>query len=127
VLSAGYMDAYYNQALRVRTRIIEGFAKVYDRCDVLLGPTAPTTAFPLGAKTGDPLTMYLSDVCTIPSNLAGHPAISVPFGDGEGGLPVGVQLLGPALSESAVFKAAAVLEAAAPPIPPPALNGGVRS
>ena len=127
VLSAGYMDAYYNQALRVRTRIIEGFDAAYQRIDVLLGATAPTTAFPLGAKTGDPLTMYLSDVCTIPSNLAGHPAISVPFGTGDDGLPVGVQLLGPALSESTVFKVAAVVEAAAPGIPPPALAGGARS
>ncbi|HUD18517.1 MAG TPA: amidase family protein, partial [Acidimicrobiales bacterium] len=78
----------------------------------------PTTAFPLGAKTGDPLTMYLSDVCTIPSNLAGHPAISVPFGPGGDGLPVGVQLLGPALSESTLFKVAAVVESAAPPLLP---------
>jgi aspartyl-tRNA(Asn)/glutamyl-tRNA(Gln) amidotransferase subunit A len=114
VLSAGYMDAYYNQALRVRTKIIEGFATAYERCDVLLGPTAPTTAFPLGAKTDDPLTMYLSDVCTIPTNLAGHPAISVPFGTGDDGLPVGVQLLGPALSEGTIFKVAAVVEGAAP-------------
>ena len=125
VLSAGYMDAYYNQALRVRTRIIEGFDAAYRSCDVLLGPTTPTTAFPLGEKTGDPLTMYLSDVCTIPSNLAGHPAISVPFGAGDDGLPVGVQLLGPALSESTLFKVAAVVEAAAPASP--ALAGGGRS
>jgi aspartyl-tRNA(Asn)/glutamyl-tRNA(Gln) amidotransferase subunit A len=124
VLSAGYMDAYYNQALRVRTKIIDGFASAYQRCDVLLGPTAPTTAFPLGAKTGDPLTMYLSDVCTIPTNLAGHPAISVPFGTGADGLPVGVQLLGPALSEGTILKAAAVVEAAAPPLAPPVLAGG---
>ncbi len=115
VLSAGYVDAYYNQALRVRTRIIEGFAAAYARCDVLLGPTTPTTAFTLGAKTGDPLTMYLSDVCTIPSNLAGHPAVSVPFGDGEEGLPVGVQLLGPALAEGTLLRVASALEAAAPP------------
>ncbi len=127
VLSAGYMDAYYNQALRVRTRIIQGFAAAYQRCDVLLGPTAPTTAFVLGAKTGDPLTMYLSDVCTIPSNLAGHPAISVPFGTGDDGLPVGVQLLGPALAEGTLFKVAAVVEAAAPPLVPPTLTGVVRS
>jgi aspartyl-tRNA(Asn)/glutamyl-tRNA(Gln) amidotransferase subunit A len=127
VLSAGYMDAYYNQALRVRTRIIEAFTTAYQRCDVLLGPTAPTTAFALGAKTGDPLTMYLSDVCTIPSNLAGHPAISVPFGTGDDGLPVGVQLLGPALSEGTVLKVASVVEAAAPAISPPTLAGGVRS
>jgi aspartyl-tRNA(Asn)/glutamyl-tRNA(Gln) amidotransferase subunit A len=126
VLSAGYMDAYYNQALRVRTRIIEGFDAAYRRCDVLLGPTTPTTAFALGAKTGDPLTMYLSDVCTIPSNLAGHPAVSVPFGPGEDGLPVGVQLLGPALSEGTLFKVAAVVEAAAPALDPP-LAVGARS
>ena len=124
VLSAGYMDAYYNQALRVRTRIIEGFAAAYARCDVLLGPTAPTTAFPIGAKVDDPLTMYLSDVCTIPSNLAGHPAISVPFGAGDDGLPVGVQLLGPALSEGTLFQVAAVVEAAAPELPAPRLRTG---
>jgi aspartyl-tRNA(Asn)/glutamyl-tRNA(Gln) amidotransferase subunit A len=127
VLSAGYMDAYYNQALRVRTRIIEGFDAAYRACDVLLGPTAPTTAFPLGAKTGDPLTMYLSDVCTIPTNLAGHPAISVPFGPGDDGLPVGVQLLGPALSEGTLFRVAAVVEAAAPALDPPRPAAGVRS
>jgi aspartyl-tRNA(Asn)/glutamyl-tRNA(Gln) amidotransferase subunit A len=119
-LSAGYMDAYYNQALRVRTRIIEGFAAAYEGCDVLLGPTAPTTAFALGDKTDDPLTMYLSDVCTIPSNLAGHPAISIPFGTGDDGLPVGVQLLGPALSEGTLLKVATVVEAAAPVVPIPA-------
>jgi aspartyl-tRNA(Asn)/glutamyl-tRNA(Gln) amidotransferase subunit A len=122
VLSAGYMDAYYNQALRVRTKIIEGFNRAYQRCDILLGPTTPTTAFPLGSKTGDPLTMYLSDVCTIPTNLAGHPAISIPFGVGDDGLPVGVQLLGPALSDSTLFRAAAVVEAAAPELVPPALT-----
>jgi aspartyl-tRNA(Asn)/glutamyl-tRNA(Gln) amidotransferase subunit A len=127
VLSAGYMDAYYNQALRVRTRIIEGFDTAYRRCDVLLGPTAPTTAFALGAKTGDPLSMYLSDVCTIPSNLAGHPAISVPFGPGDDGLPVGVQLLGPSLSEGTLFKVAAVVEAAAPTLAPPRLSQEVRA
>jgi len=125
VLSAGYMDAYYNQALRVRTRLIEGFATAYARCDVLLGPTAPTTAFALGAKTDDPLTMYLSDVCTIPSNLAGHPAVSVPFGPGEDGLPVGVQVLGPALSEGTLLQVAAVVEGAAPPLAAPGLTAGV--
>jgi len=127
VLSAGYMDAYYNQALRVRTRIIEGFATAYRRFDVLLGPTSPTTAFPLGEKTGDPLSMYLSDVCTIPTNLAGHPAISVPFGTGDDGLPVGVQLLGPALSEGTIMKVATVVEAAAPALGAPVLSGGARS
>ena len=79
-----------------------------------MGPTAPTTAFELGAKTADPLLMYLNDVCTIPSNLTGHPAVSVPFGRGEDGLPVGVQLMGPALSEPMLLRAAAVLERDAP-------------
>ena len=124
VLSAGYMDAYYNQALRVRTRIIEGFATAYARCDVLLGPTAPTTAFALGAKVDDPLAMYLSDVCTIPSNLAGHPAISVPFGAGDDGLPIGVQLLGPALSEGTLLQVAAMVEAAAPELGPTRISSG---
>ncbi len=117
-LSAGYMDAYYNQALRVRTMIIEGFATAYRRFDVLLGPTTPTTAFTIGEKVDDPMSMYLSDVCTIPTNLAGHPAISVPFGTDGGGLPIGVQLLAPALGESVLFRAAAVLEAGAPAPPP---------
>ena len=113
-LSAGYYDAYYGQAQRVRTLIIRDFDAAYADHDVLLGPTSPTTAFELGAKVDDPLTMYLSDVCTIPTNLAGHPAISVPYGTGDDGLPVGVQLLGPALSERRLFTAAAALEAAAP-------------
>ena len=83
-LSAGYYDAYYGQAQRIRTLIIRDFDRAYDTFDVLLSPTAPTTAFELGAKTTDPLSMYLSDVCTIPTNLAGHPAMSVPFGDRRG-------------------------------------------
>jgi aspartyl-tRNA(Asn)/glutamyl-tRNA(Gln) amidotransferase subunit A len=115
-LSAGYKDAYYDQALRVRTRIIEGFERAYRRCDVLLGPTAPSTAFSIGAKFNDPMSMYLSDVCTIPSNLAGHPAISIPFGTGDDGLPVGVQLLAPALAENILLRAAAVIEAAPPEV-----------
>jgi len=113
-MSAGYYDAYYGQALRVRTLVSQAFGRAYERFDVLLGATAPTTAFALGAKTGDPMAMYLSDVCTIPSNLSGHPAISVPFGTGDDGLPVGVQVLGPALQEPRVLRAAAVLEAGAP-------------
>ncbi|HEX2042018.1 MAG TPA: Asp-tRNA(Asn)/Glu-tRNA(Gln) amidotransferase subunit GatA [Acidimicrobiales bacterium] len=113
-LSAGYYDAYYGQAQRVRTLIIRDFDAAYQSHDLLLAPTTPTTAFPLGAKTDDPLTMYLSDVCTIPSNLAGHPAISVPYGTGDDGLPVGIQLLAPALGEPVLFRAAAALEASRP-------------
>jgi aspartyl-tRNA(Asn)/glutamyl-tRNA(Gln) amidotransferase subunit A len=109
-LSAGYYDAYYGQAQRVRTLIIRDFARAYESFDVLLSPTSPTVAFPLGAKTTDPLTMYLSDVCTIPTNLAGHAAISVPYGAGEGGLPIGVQVLAPALGEVVMFRTARVLE-----------------
>jgi len=109
-LSAGYYDAYYGQAQRARTLIIRDFAAAYEAYDLLLSPTTPTTAFELGAKTADPLTMYLSDVCTIPSNLAGHPAVSVPYGTGDDGLPVGVQLLAPALGEATIFRAAAALE-----------------
>ncbi len=113
-LSAGYYDAYYRKAQRVRTLVIRDFARVYERCDALLAPTSPTVAFPLGAKTADPLEMYLSDVCTIPSSLAGHAAMSVPYGTGEGGLPVGVQVLAPALGEPVMFRVAATLEAVAP-------------
>jgi aspartyl-tRNA(Asn)/glutamyl-tRNA(Gln) amidotransferase subunit A len=113
-LSAGYYDAYYGQAQRVRTLIIRDFARVYEGCDVLVAPTSPTVAFPLGARTDDPLAMYLSDVCTVPTSLAGHAAISVPFGTGEAGLPVGVQVLAPALAEPVLFRVAATLEAAAP-------------
>ncbi|MBV8986159.1 MAG: Asp-tRNA(Asn)/Glu-tRNA(Gln) amidotransferase subunit GatA [Acidimicrobiia bacterium] len=109
-LSAGYYDAYYGQAQRVRTLIIRDFEAAYADHDLLLGATSPTTAFEIGAKTENPLTMYLSDVFTIPSNLAGHPAISVPYGTGDDGLPVGVQVLAPALAEPLMFRAAAALE-----------------
>ena len=110
-LSAGYYDAYYGQAQRVRTLIIRDFEAAYRDVDLLLSPTSPTVAFPFGAKSENPLAMYMSDVCTIPSNLSGHPAISVPYGTGAGGLPVGVQLLAPALGEATMFRAAQVLEA----------------
>jgi aspartyl-tRNA(Asn)/glutamyl-tRNA(Gln) amidotransferase subunit A len=113
-LSAGYYDAYYGKAQKVRTLLIRDFEKAYEEFDLLLSPTTPTTAFPIGEKTGDPLTMYLNDICTIPSNLAGHPSMSVPFGTGDDGLPVGIQVLAPSLDEATMFRAAAVLEGAAP-------------
>jgi aspartyl-tRNA(Asn)/glutamyl-tRNA(Gln) amidotransferase subunit A len=110
-LSAGYYDAYYGQAQRVRTLIIRDFEAAYGQFDVLLSPTSPTTAFAFGAKAENPLAMYLSDVCTIPSNLAGHPAASVPYGTGDDGMPVGVQVLAPALGEQVMFRTARALEA----------------
>ena len=113
-LSAGYYDAYYGKAQRVRTLIIRDFEAAYERFDLLLSPTAPTTAFALGEKTADPLAMYRNDVCTVPSNLAGQPAVSVPFGSGDDSLPIGVQVLAPSLGEPHMFRAAAVLEDAAP-------------
>jgi aspartyl-tRNA(Asn)/glutamyl-tRNA(Gln) amidotransferase subunit A len=112
-LSSGYYDAYYGKAQRVRTLIIRDFATAFEDFDLLLAPTSPTTAFKIGEKADDPMALYLLDVCTIPANLAGLPAISVPFGTGENGLPVGVQLLGKALDEPTVLRAAAVLESEA--------------
>jgi aspartyl-tRNA(Asn)/glutamyl-tRNA(Gln) amidotransferase subunit A len=112
-LSRGYYDEYYGQAQRVRTLIIRDFARAYERFAALLGPTSPTTAFELGSRTDDPFSMYLSDVCTVPTSLAGHPAASVPFGaDGEG-LPIGVQVLAPALGEQVMFRVARTIEVAA--------------
>ncbi|MCP5026006.1 MAG: Asp-tRNA(Asn)/Glu-tRNA(Gln) amidotransferase subunit GatA [Actinomycetia bacterium] len=113
-LSAGYYDAFYGKAQKVRTLILDDFARAYEDFDLLLCPTSPSTAFELGAKTADPLTMYLNDVCTIPSNLSGQPAMSVPFGVGDDGLPVGVQILAPTLGEPTMFQAAAALESLAP-------------
>ncbi len=112
-LSAGYYDAYYGRALKVRRLIADDFAAAYEHVDVLLTPTSPTVAFPIGDKTADPMSMYLCDTYTIPSNLSGEPAMSVPFGTGEAGLPVGVQVLAPALKEDVMFRVAAELERAA--------------
>jgi len=111
-LSAGYYDAYYGQALKVRTMTIEAFKRAYQQADLLIGATTPSVAFAFGSKTNDPMAMYLSDVFTIPTNLSGDAAISVPFGTGEADLPVGVQLLGPGRSEASLFSAARVLERA---------------
>ncbi len=112
-LSAGYYDAFYGKAQRIRTLMIREFDRVYENFDVLLSPTSPCVAFEFGAKA-DPVTMYYNDVCTIPSNLTGQPAISVPFGTGAHGLPVGVQLMAPMLGEPVMYRVAAALEGLAP-------------
>jgi aspartyl-tRNA(Asn)/glutamyl-tRNA(Gln) amidotransferase subunit A len=111
-LSAGYYEAYYGQAQKVRTLIIRDYEAAFGGVDVLISPTSPTTAFPIGAKVDDPLAMYLNDVFTIPANLSGMPAISIPSGLDEAGLPVGVQLTGPVLSEPTVLRVANALEGA---------------
>ncbi|MGZ4129591.1 MAG: Asp-tRNA(Asn)/Glu-tRNA(Gln) amidotransferase subunit GatA [Actinomycetota bacterium] len=111
-LSAGYYDAYYGQAQRVRTLIIRDYERAFADFDVLVSPTSPTTAFRIGERADDPLAMYLSDVFTIPANLAGVPAISVPCGLDSGGLPVGLQLTAPVLGEPTLLRAAHALEGA---------------
>jgi aspartyl-tRNA(Asn)/glutamyl-tRNA(Gln) amidotransferase subunit A len=109
-LSAGYYEAYYGRAQKVRRLIANDFAAAYANVDVLLTPASPTVAFEIGDKSSDPLAMYLCDTYTIPSNLSGDPGMSVPFGTGDGGLPVGVQVLAPALQDHTMFRAAAELE-----------------
>jgi aspartyl-tRNA(Asn)/glutamyl-tRNA(Gln) amidotransferase subunit A len=109
-LSAGYYDAYYVSAQRVRTLIIRDYAAAFEHCDVVLSPTSPSAAFPIGAKTDDPLAMYLNDVFTVPASLAGLPALSMPAGLDDAGLPVGVQLVAPLLGEATLFRAARGLE-----------------
>ncbi len=114
-LSAGYYDAYYGRAQKVRRLIANDFAAAYENVDVLLTPASPTVAFEMGDKASDPLAMYLCDTYTIPSNLTGHPGMSVPFGTGDHGLPVGVQVLAPALKDDVMFQVGAALERSAPP------------
>lgn len=112
-LSAGYYDAYYGQAQKARTVIARDFEKAFAEYDVLLTPTSPTTAFKIGEKAADPLSMYLSDIFTIPVNLAGNTAVSIPIGLGRAtGLPVGLQLIGTHFAEATVFRAAAAMEEA---------------
>jgi aspartyl-tRNA(Asn)/glutamyl-tRNA(Gln) amidotransferase subunit A len=112
-LSAGYYDAYYGQAQKARTRIIEDFRAAFERFDVLITPTSPTVAFRLGEKASDPLAMYLSDYYTIPVNLAGNCAVSVPAGlCGTTGLPIGLQIIGDHFAEPTVLRAAAAYEEA---------------
>ena len=109
-LSAGYYDAFYGQAQRVRVALREEYATAYGKVDVLVSPTSPTVAFPVGAKVDDPLSMYLTDICTNPLNLVGHPGISVPVALDHQNLPIGFQVMAPALGEAAMFRAAAEVE-----------------
>ena len=121
-LSSGYYDAYYGRAQRVRTKIADDFHAAFERFDFVVTPTAPTVAFELGAKTADPLSMYLNDYCTVPMSLAGIPAISIPSGLSDG-LPAGFQLAGPAFSENRILNAAFALEQAIAFDPTPARIG----
>lgn len=123
-LSAGYYDAFYGQAQKVRTLLKREFASAYEKVDVLVSPTSPTTAFELDSKTSDPLAMYLSDVCNIPANLAGHPAMTIPVGLDQKGLPIGFQVMAPALGEATMFRVAAEVERRAGFDRRPALVGG---
>jgi aspartyl-tRNA(Asn)/glutamyl-tRNA(Gln) amidotransferase subunit A len=110
-LSAGYYEAYYGQAQKVRTLVIADYEAAFERFDVLVSPTSPTTAFKIGEKADDPMAMYLNDIFTIPANLAGVPAISMPCGLDDDGLPIGIQLTAPVLDEATLLRAAAALEA----------------
>jgi len=111
-LSAGYYDAYYNKALRVRRLIKDDFDRAFEQCDVIAGPTSPTPAFRLGEKLSDPLQMYLADIYTIAANLVGVPAMSIPCGFGDGGLPIGLQLMTPLFGETVLLQSARLYERA---------------
>ncbi len=112
-LSSGYYDAYYGSAQKVRTLVARDFTAAFERVDVLVSPTTPTTAFPIGERVEDPMAMYLADLCTIPSNLAGNAAMSVPCGRApEDGLPVGLQIMAPTLADDRLYLVGAAVEAA---------------
>ncbi|MEQ8773258.1 MAG: amidase family protein, partial [Erythrobacter sp.] len=110
VLSAGFYDAYYNQAQKVRTLVSRDFERAFEACDMILAPTTPTASFPLGSMNEDPLTMYLNDVFAVPASLAGLPAMSVPAGLNPDGLPLGLQLVGRPFEEQAVLDAGLAIE-----------------
>lgn len=109
-LSSGYYDAYYKKSLQVRTLIVNNFNSIFEQCDCILSPVAPTTAYQLGEKTEDPLEMYMGDIYTVPINIAGIPALSIPCGTDSKGLPIGMQLIGKAFSESTLYRFANAYE-----------------
>jgi aspartyl-tRNA(Asn)/glutamyl-tRNA(Gln) amidotransferase subunit A len=121
VLSAGYYDAHYLKAQKVRTLIRRDFEQAFEKVDVIVGPTSPTTAFQLGEKSNDPLAMYLSDIYTVTGNLAGIPGLSIPCGFSNEGLPIGLQISGRHFEEGRILQAAYAYESAAswrrPPLP----------
>ena len=110
MLSAGYYDAYYLKAQKVRKLIANDFNNAFKECDFIVTPTAPSSAFPLNEKQNDPIKMYLNDVFTVPASLAGLPGISIPFGKDKNNLPLGIQILGKHFDEQQVFDAALSLE-----------------
>ncbi len=114
VLSAGYYDAYYLKAQKVRTLLRQDFAEAFEKCDAVLTPTAPTPAFLFGEKVDDPLAMYLNDIFTVTANLAGVPGISLPCGLSSDGLPIGLQLMGPYWSEARLLRLAHAYQIAHP-------------
>ena len=109
-LSAGYYDAYYLKALKVRTLVQQDYTEAFKKVDVIMAPTAPTPAFKIGEMIADPLQMYLQDVCTVPLNLAGLPGISIPCGKSSKGLPIGLQIIGKPLAEETLIRTAYTYE-----------------
>ena len=109
-LSSGYYDAYYKKALQVRSLVKKDFDRVFEECDLILSPVAPTVAYKIGEKSSDSLQMYMGDAYSVPVNIAGIPALSLPCGIGDGGMPVGMQLMGPAFSESTLYRAGYAFE-----------------
>ena len=106
VLSAGYYDAYYKKAQNLRGTIVKAFNRAFEKCDVILAPTAPMTAFELGRAVADPVETYQTDICTVPVNIAGLPAVSIPCGFNTNGMPIGMQIIGKSFGEAEILNVA---------------------